>query len=117
MGRVTPKADVFSFGVIIMELLTGKRPTSTSLLSDSGEGISLQEWVKNGMEDGGDGISEVIDGQLVESMDNNGEELRMVNLLKVSVMCTNGAADDRPTMSQVLTWLVTIKENGGQGRL
>ena len=44
MGRsASPKGDVYSFGIILLEIATGRRPTE--IVSD--EGSSMHEWVKS----------------------------------------------------------------------
>ncbi|KAF2534975.1 hypothetical protein F2Q68_00022641, partial [Brassica cretica] len=42
--RISQKADVYSFGVLILELLTGKSPTHQQL---SEEGVDLPRWVSS----------------------------------------------------------------------
>ena len=41
-GKLTDKSDVFSFGVVLLELITGRKPVDTS--QPLGE-ESLVEWV------------------------------------------------------------------------
>lgn len=40
-GKLTERSDVFSFGVVLLELITGRKPVDTSRLGDE----SLVEWV------------------------------------------------------------------------
>ena len=43
-GKLTEKSDVFSFGVVLLELITGRKPVDTSQpLGDE----SLVEWVSS----------------------------------------------------------------------
>jgi serine/threonine protein kinase len=41
-GRATDKGDVYSYGVVLLELLSGKRPSDTTLVT---KGLNLVQWV------------------------------------------------------------------------
>jgi serine/threonine protein kinase len=43
-GRATEKGDVYSYGVLLLELLSGKRPTDPFLLK---KGLNLVGWVSS----------------------------------------------------------------------
>lgn len=41
-GRATEKTDVYSFGVLVLEVLSGKRPTDASFIE---KGLNIVGWV------------------------------------------------------------------------
>ena len=41
-GRATEKGDVYGFGVVLLELLSGKRPTDSSFVE---KGLNIVGWV------------------------------------------------------------------------
>jgi len=41
-GRATEKTDVYSFGVLVLEILSGKRPTDASFIE---KGLNIVGWV------------------------------------------------------------------------
>ena len=41
-GRATEKGDVYGFGVVLLELLNGKRPTDSSFVE---KGLNIVGWV------------------------------------------------------------------------
>lgn len=43
-GRATEKADVYSYGVVLLELLSGKRPTDSSFVE---KGLNIVGWVSS----------------------------------------------------------------------
>lgn len=91
--RVSQKADVYSFGVLLLELLTGKAPAHSLT---NGEGIDLPRWVQSVVRD--EWTSEVFDLELLRYQ--NVEE-DMVQLLQLAVDCTGSYPDNRPTMAEV----------------
>ena len=41
-GRATEKTDVYSFGVLVLEVISGKRPTDSSFIE---KGLNIVGWV------------------------------------------------------------------------
>ncbi|KAL8532365.1 hypothetical protein ACS0TY_008818 [Phlomoides rotata] len=91
--KVSQKADVYSFGVLMLELLTGKAPTH-SLMNE--EGVDLPRWVQSVVQE--EWTAEVFD---VELLRYQNVEDDMVQLLQIAVDCTAQYPDKRPSMAEV----------------
>ncbi|KAL5061704.1 hypothetical protein RYX36_023441 [Vicia faba] len=94
-GHLTEKADVFSFGVVALELVSG-RPNSDSSLE--GEKMYLLEWAWQLHERGC--TSDLIDPRLSEF---NKEEVQ--RLVGIALLCTQTSPTLRPPMSRVVAML------------
>ncbi|CAN6683891.1 unnamed protein product [Malus baccata var. baccata] len=94
-GHLTEKADVFGFGVVVLEILSG-RPNSYSNLDP--EKISLLEWVWTLHEN--DQTLRLVDPRLTEF-----DETEATRLIRVALMCTQGSPMARPSMSRVVAML------------
>jgi len=85
--QLTKKSDLYSFGVILVELLTRKKPhVYVSAAGDSLVEQFLLLWKQ-------DKLSEILDPQEGE------EEAREV--AEVAAMCVSSSGEDRPTMKRV----------------
>lgn len=95
--RVNEKSDIYSFGVVILELVTGKRPVDP----DYGE-KDLVKWVYVTLEQ--KGIDHVIDPKLDICFK---EEICKV--LSIGLLCTSPLPINRPTMRRVVKMLLDIR--------
>ncbi|KAL3505119.1 hypothetical protein ACH5RR_034960 [Cinchona calisaya] len=103
---ITSKVDVYSYGIVLLELITGRNPTGIPSHTLGGlEQRRLVNWVKEKMH-GVDGraasLMEVVDPSLNGEFDVD----KMRNLVKVALECAGEDKDARPTMSQVVDMLL-----------
>jgi hypothetical protein len=108
-GRLSLKGDVYSYGILLLETITGKRPTDPVFCS------TLQSWVGDAFPDR---LLEVIDRDLVEEITQEEEDEHeshdlsetrnaikgngiVVWLAEIGMMCSKEAWQQRPTMREV----------------
>ncbi|BAF11336.1 Os03g0223000, partial [Oryza sativa Japonica Group] len=101
--RVSQKADVYSFGVLLLELLTGKAPTHAVV---NEEGLDLPRWVQSVVRE--EWTAEVFDQELLRYQ--NVEE-EMVQLLQLAIDCSAQHPDRRPSMSEVAARIDEIRRS------
>ncbi|KAH0937007.1 hypothetical protein HID58_004468 [Brassica napus] len=104
--RISQKADVYSFGVLILELLTGKSPTHQQL---NEEGVDLPRWVSSITEQ--QSPSDVFDPELTRYQAEGNEN--MIRLLKIGISCTAQYPDSRPSMAEVTRLIEEVSRSSG----
>jgi len=106
-GRVTTKGDVYSYGILLLEILTRKKPTHNMFV----EGMNLQKWVSI---DFPNQVEEVVDKSLLRKTNTKGigEENRdlhcITQLLSVGLFCTKESPQGRPSMMDIVNTLQKI---------
>ncbi|KAH0652166.1 hypothetical protein KY289_029844 [Solanum tuberosum] len=108
MGRrASTKGDVFSFGVLLLEIVTGKRPTDVLFQ----QGSSLHEWVKSQYSHKLEAmIDEALQRCTTVQRDSNIWHDIVLELIELGLMCTQYNPSTRPTMLDVALEIGRLKQ-------
>ncbi|GLJ20923.1 hypothetical protein SUGI_0381930 [Cryptomeria japonica] len=103
-GRISSKGDVYSYGILLLELLIGRRPTDDMFVG----GTNLPSWVGMAFPNK---IMEVVDNNLLEDM--NESDLPLVfqcftQIIEVGLGCTRELPQQRPNMVEIVDRLERI---------
>jgi len=105
-GDAALRADVRAFGVLLLELLTGKATSAR------GDGSELARWVTSVIRE--EWTAEVFDRALLAGGGGDGSsEQRMVRLLQVAMRCVEASpgSGPPPTMREVASMVNAIRED------
>ncbi|EFJ18305.1 hypothetical protein SELMODRAFT_233530 [Selaginella moellendorffii] len=100
--RVSTKGDVYSYGVVLLELLTGVAPSSECLRV---RGQTLREWI---LDEGREDLCQVLDPALALVDTDHGVEIR--NLVQVGLLCTAYNPSQRPSIKDVVAMLEQLNQ-------
>uniref|UniRef100_J3NDN8 Receptor kinase-like protein Xa21 n=1 Tax=Oryza brachyantha TaxID=4533 RepID=J3NDN8_ORYBR len=111
-GHISTAVDVYSFGVLLLEMLTGKRPTDAIFMDD----LSLISFVQTNFPDK---ITTIIDEYLQEDGDTLNKEAQSAcdgrvheciqSMLEIGLACTQQLPKERPNMQEVARKLLATK--------
>ncbi|KDP26472.1 hypothetical protein JCGZ_17630 [Jatropha curcas] len=97
---ITSKVDVYSYGIVVLEMVTGKSPTME-------EKTGLATWVREKKNGGESWIEEILDPKLVGEYDRDEVEI----LVTLALQCVEEDKDSRPTMSKVVETLLRNRQH------
>ncbi|XP_055962417.1 probable LRR receptor-like serine/threonine-protein kinase At3g47570 isoform X1 [Mercurialis annua] len=117
MGNVaSASGDIFSFGILLLEMFTGKRPTDDTFK----EGLSLHEFVKSSLPEQVTDIADPTFLQMEEEplshfhysrniMRKNRLIECLISVLDIGILCSSESPQERLNIGDVVTQLSSIK--------
>ncbi|CAL5342995.1 unnamed protein product [Camellia sinensis] len=121
-NEVTTFGDVYSYGILLLEMFTGKRPTD-NMFNDS---LSLHNFAKMALpkqvasivdptliqqREIGEGSSSTENTQNQSSTSSHKIYECLISILNIGIACSQELPRDRPTINHVVTQLLVIKNN------
>ncbi|XP_050263482.1 BRASSINOSTEROID INSENSITIVE 1-associated receptor kinase 1-like isoform X7 [Quercus robur] len=97
-GKSSEKTDVFGYGVMLLELITGQRAFDLARLANDDD-VMLLDWVKGLLKD------KKLEALVDADMKGEYVEAEVEELIQVALLCTQGAPMERPKMSEVVRML------------
>ncbi|GLJ30448.1 hypothetical protein SUGI_0602700 [Cryptomeria japonica] len=94
--KVSEKSDVYNFGVVLMELVTGRGPME----DEFGENRGVVDWV-SAKYFSRESVVELLDERVSKFCEEG-----MMKVLKISVLCTSNVPAQRPCMREVVQMLL-----------
>ncbi|CAM8985790.1 unnamed protein product [Rhodiola kirilowii] len=97
-GKSSEKTDVFGYGVMLLELITGQRAFDLARLANDDD-VMLLDWVKGLLKE--KKLEMLVDPDL----QTNYIETEVEQLIQVALLCTQSSPMERPKMSEVVRML------------
>ncbi|XP_004295580.1 PREDICTED: probable LRR receptor-like serine/threonine-protein kinase At3g47570-like [Fragaria vesca subsp. vesca] len=102
-GIVTRRGDVYSFGIVLMETFTGKKPTDEMFVAE----MSLKQWVANSV------LLDVVDAKLqvteADDRDFVNKSECLSSVMRLALACSAESPEERVNMQDALVTLNKIK--------
>lgn len=109
-GSISPQGDIYSYGILLLEMLTGKGPTENMF----GESLSLHKFCKMAIPEG---ITEIVDSHLLIPFAEEGTEVMeginresLVSFARIGVACSEEFPTQRMGIKDVIAELQAIKQ-------
>ncbi|KAJ1703366.1 hypothetical protein LUZ63_003145 [Rhynchospora breviuscula] len=97
-GKISEKTDIFAYGIMLLELITGQRAFDLSRLANDDD-VMLLDWVKGLL------WNKRFERLVDPDLRNQFIEIEVESLVQIALICTRFSPLERPKMSEVVKML------------
>ncbi|XP_074341588.1 putative LRR receptor-like serine/threonine-protein kinase At3g47570 [Apium graveolens] len=108
-SQMTTKGDTYSFGILLLEMLIGKKPTHRSFCG----GINIHYFVSMALLDDVTDIADPLMEVMTSVTEGDGKQVKecLTRMFNIGLKCSRPSPMDRPDMHAVLHELESIRNN------
>ncbi|KAB8112123.1 hypothetical protein EE612_050129 [Oryza sativa] len=104
--RLSEKSDVYSYGVVLLELLCRKMPVDPAF----GDGVDIVTWMRSNLNQADhSNIMRFLDEEIIYWPEH--EKAKVLDLLDLAMTCTQVSCQLRPSMREVVSILMRIERS------
>lgn len=102
-GQVSTSGDVYSYGILLLEMLTGKSPLDNMFK----DGLSLRKFVEIAFPER---VMAIMDPLMPLAEDESKTRECLISMARIGLSCSNGSARERLNISDVATTMHAIRD-------
>ncbi|KAL9320205.1 hypothetical protein ACSQ67_012044 [Phaseolus vulgaris] len=100
-GQLSEKADTYSYGIVVLEIISGQKSTDVKGDEDGHEYLLQRTWKLWKLYERGMHL-ELVD-KAIEPNEYDAEDVKKI--IEIALLCTQASAATRPTMSEIVVLL------------
>ncbi|KAI5331360.1 hypothetical protein L3X38_021486 [Prunus dulcis] len=108
-GMVSIRGDVYSFGILVMETFTRRKPTCEMFVGE----MNLKQWIANSLVLPDAMIDEVVDASLLCTQQEDDDHVRkrdcLSSIMRLALACCAESPEERINMEEAVATLKKIK--------
>ena len=111
LGRVTKKTDIWTLGILILEILTGRFPANTIQPVIGGkDSADSAVWVESLVKEDENWKDKVFDKDMMMNIKGKDDEEEMIKLLKIGLACCEIDVEARLDIKEVVKRIEDVRE-------
>ncbi|GLJ53048.1 hypothetical protein SUGI_1130050 [Cryptomeria japonica] len=103
-GKISTQGDVYSYGIVLLEMITRKSPTNDMFMGE----LNLHRWVSMHFPDR---VQEIVDQRVMSDLEEYEINEILIPFIHIGLVCSNESHLQRPTTQEVAGALEIMRNN------